>query len=196
MSDIRGKDPAGLPRDVRTDGQGRIHTRLYGVDRFGNPQEVRVSPEGLLLTGGRIFVTPYVPIPGIGAAVEYANEDAFGTRFQFAVPTSGIIQATLVLDDDDENISVDLLLFSSAPATGTDNDAYAPSTNDLRRLEAVLNLGVRYGVNGATIGYNPGLAVPYSAPDGVLWVQAVARGALNIAAGKTYQVALRILADE
>ncbi len=196
MSDMRGQDSTGADRNVRTDEQGKLLTRLYGVDRFGNPQEVRVSPEGLLLTGGRIFATPYVEIPGIGAAAEYADEEAFGTRFQFAVPKSGIIQATLVLDEDDENITVDLLLFSSAPTTGTDNSAYAPSVNDLRRLEAVLNLDVRYGVSGATIGYNPGLAVPYSAPDGILWVQAIARGALNIAANKTFQVALRILADE
>ena len=198
MSDIRGKDPAGKPKDILTDAAGHLLTRgfLYGLAPNGEAVVVRVSQHGTLEVGGKVHATPWVAIPGIGAAAAFADEDAFGTVFQFDVPTSGIIQSALVVDEDDEALAVDLVLFRDEITSGTDNSAYAPTRTDLLNFEGYVRLGTRGGVSGATLGNNDGIAKAYVAPKGRLWVQAVARGALNIAADKAYYVSLRILADE
>lgn len=158
---------------------------------------VRVGVVGPVTVVGRTVATPLIPIPGIGAGVAYADEDAFGLPFTIdGIPRSGIIQTLLVVDEDDENLDVDLFLFRGPISQPTDNSAYAPTANDLNRFEGLVSNAFRHGVSGATVGNNDGIGKSYHAPEGRLHCQAVARGALSIAAGKRYMVALRILADE
>lgn len=180
------------------DAAGRIWTRalLTGRSDHGADEIAHVSEHGAVRTAKRIVATSWVLVPGTSAASAYADEDAFGTRFTLDVPRSGVITSAMAIDEDDEDLDVNLFLFREDITSGTDNSAYAPSTSDLLKLEAIINLDLRYGVSGATLGYNPGLVVPYIAPAGLLWVQAVARGALNLAAGKRWFVALRIVADD
>jgi len=200
MSDLRARDASNPQkwRELIADKVGRliVSANLWGKGPFGNSVEVRTSHSGLLLTGGKTFATPFIPIPGIGAGVAYAAEDAFGTSFEVLVPASGIIQSALVVDEDDENIDVDLLLFRDVITSGTDNSAFAPSLTDMLKYEGFVNLGVRGGISGSALGNNDGISKSYVAPSRKLWVQAVARGVLNMAAGTQYFISLRILADE
>lgn len=155
----------------------------------------------------RTVVTPFVEIPGIGAASAYADEDAFGTKGRFEsvigpdgelapLPKSGVIQALLVIDEDDEALFTDLWLSRADFTSGTDNAAFAPKPGDYRGgFLGVLSNNNLLGVSGVTFGNNGNLAFPYIAPESKLYFQGIARGALNIAAGKKYLVALKILAD-
>ena len=198
MPDIRGQDPAGKPRDVAVDAAGRLITRarLYGVTEYGDDQRVRVSRDGAVLSGPRIFATPWTIVPGIGAGVAYADKDAFGTLFLFdPVPKSGIIMTALMTDIDSEDINVDLFLFNAEITTGTDNSAFNQNAFELTAYEGIVTLATRK--NASTMyGNNDNLHKAYVAPEGKLWVQAVARGAIDIAAGNIllYKVALRIVA--
>ena len=150
-----------------------------------------------LTVGGRTVLSDWERIPGIVAGAAYADEDAFGTVFRVDnVPKSGIVQGVLTYDDDDEDIDIDFLLFGSKPTDGTDNNAYALNEN-APALVAIVTNDSRYGFSGFTMASTGGVNKPYVAPQGQLWVQAIARGAITIASGteRDYRVRFYFLGD-
>ena len=143
-----------------------------------------------------VFDTPYMEIPGIGAASAYASGDAFGTRFSFDVPASGIIETAIMLDLDDEGIQTDLWLFTDEFTQTADNAAFAVSDSDLMHLEAVIAITNFANAANNQVGINNGLGMPFKASKKRLWCQCVTRGAPTIAAGNLPRVALRGLKHE
>jgi|TARA_Y100000310_G_scaffold200337_1_gene200398 hypothetical protein len=172
MSDIRGRDPSGQLRDV-------------GVSQHGN-----------LIVAGRVFATPYIEIQGITASAAYATGDAFGGKFNFHVPKSGVIETVTMLDMDDEGIETELWLFHYDFTATTDNSAFAVSDDDLKKLEAVVGITNFANVGNNQVGINNGLGLAYVAPEGKFYCQCVTRGAPNIAAANIPLVALRIVSYE
>lgn len=168
---------------------------------MGVLQKIVAILRGGLLVGGRTVQTQWVSIPGLTAAA-YADEDAFGTKFVIdslmdgsPFPKSGVIQTLLVVDEDDEDIDVDLFLYTKDIVSGTDNAAYAPTILDTLQLVGVVRNATRRGVSGVTIGNNDTIAKAFVCPNRKLFVQAVARGALNIAANTPYYVSMVMFGD-
>ena len=194
MADMRGETSTGKARNVRVDNAGRLVTnaRVTGLTEFGDELQIGASLSGALRTARKHTQTPFVMVPGIVAGVAYGDEDAFGTRFIVDVPKSGTIVTALAIDEDDEDINVDLMLFNDTFTSGVNNDPFAPSLTDILKYAGDVTLSTRKGVSGVTVTVNSNLQHAYSAPKGKLWVQAIARGAINMAAAKNYYVALVI----
>ena len=146
-----------------------------------------------LVVATRVADSPYVQIPGIGKAAAYAAGDAFGGKSTFDVPKSGIIEAVVMLDLDDEGIETELWLFGRDFDATADNSAFAPTDMDLRKLVAVISITNFANASSNQVGINNGLSLPYAAPTGKLYCQCVTRGAPNIAADNDPLVALRII---
>lgn len=194
MADMRGETSTGKPRNVRVDNAGRLVTnsRVTGLSEFGDETQVGATLSGALQTARRYVQTPFVRVPQPAAGVAYGDEDAFGTKFVIDVPKSGTVVTALAIDQDDEDINVDLMLFNDDFTSGTDNDPFAPSLSTILKYAGNVTLSTRKGVSGLTVTVNPNIQLAYSAPKGKLWVQAIARGAINMAAGTNYYVALVI----
>lgn len=135
-------------------------------------------------------------IPGIGTGVAYTAGDAFGAAFSMDLPKQGIIHAATFVDKDDEGIETDLVLFNK-PFTGTaDNEAFTVSDADMENCIGTITFATfkNFAVNQMSTAGAMGLA--YIAPEGTIYIQAVTRGAPNIAAGASPMVSLVILSDE
>tara|TARA_Y100000034_G_C6727583_1_gene322167 strand:+ start:216 stop:722 length:507 start_codon:yes stop_codon:yes gene_type:complete len=158
MSDIRGVDPQGRPRDVAVDNSGGV------------------------FVAGKVFKSALIPIPGIGAGAGYAAGDAFGTKFIIHVPKEGTISNVVFLDHDDEGIQKELILFSEDFTATADNSAFAVSDDDIRSLVGVVDISWYINYNANQVGQGTP-ALSYVAPEGRLYAQLVTRGADNIAAG-------------
>lgn len=135
-------------------------------------------------------------IPGIGTGAAYAADDAFGRAFSVTVPRSGIIQAATFLDRDDEGIETDLVLFNKPFTDTADNAAFTVSDADMENCIGTITFATfkNFALNQMSTAGAMGLA--YIAPERKLWIQAVTRGAPNIAAGAEPMISLVIIADE
>ncbi len=152
-----------------------------------------VTVEGQIV-GKTVAIGP-VQIPGIGTGSAYADLDAFGTVFTISVPKSGIIQTALYFDLDNEGLMMDLWLFKGPFLQTADNAALVVSDIDLLSVETVISFSNFKAGNTGQVAVQSGLGIAYVAPDGVLYCQMQARGAVNIAAANLPSVSLRILSD-
>lgn len=155
---------------------------IRGVDPQGNPKDVAVDAKGGVYTTARPFYTSNIRVPGIGTAAAYAAADAFGTRFVITVPVEGTIATVVFRDYDDEGLTKELVLFNRDFTETADNSAFAVSDADLVNCVGVVSISTFYNFSSNQIG----VALPalyYVAPYGTLWAQFVTRGADNIAAG-------------
>lgn len=157
MSDVRGIDPAGRPRDVSVDFSGSIFTST------------------------RAFATGPLLIPGIGSGAAYASGDAFGTAFPLVVPSVGTIATLLFFDYDAEGLVKEFVLFSQPIAGTADNAVFAPTDLELQSCLGVVYVSGYYSYSGNQLGIATP-ALTYLAPRSVIYVQIVTRGADNIAA--------------
>lgn len=145
---------------------------------------------------GKTFQTRHLTPPGIATGAAYADLDALGLHFSFGVPKSGVIQSAIYYDLDDEGLQVDLWLLDDKPTVQTDNSALAFIDNDLVKVIGRLQF-IAFGdaANGQFSNLTS-LGLAYVQPNGLLWAQCQARGALNIAAGNLPMFRLTILSDE
>lgn len=149
-----------------------------------------------VMVANRVAASPYVAIPGIGTGSAYASGDAFGAKFTFDVPKSGVIEAAVLLDLDDEGIETELWLFDRDFDATADNAAFDPSDIDLLKLVAVISLTNFANAASNQVAINNGLNLPYTAAAGKLYCQCVTRGTPNIAANNIPLVQLRIISHE
>lgn len=150
------------------------------------------------MVGGKTYITPIFSIPGIVTGAAYADLDAMGVAFSIAVPYSGVIQTAIYYDLDDEGLQLDLWLLDSQPAIQTDNSALAFTDSDLQKV--IPGSPLRFttfadAANGQTSSLS-NIGAGYCNPTRRLWIQAQARGALNIAASSEPRFRFVILADE
>ena len=156
----------------------------------------KLSIEGLVRVVDKKTRTGPTVIPGIGAAAVYAADDAFGTLFSVDVPLSGTIQVAVFIDKDDEGIETDLVLFNKEITATADNAAFNPSDADMENFIGTItfatfkNFGSNQGSTAAALGLD------YVAPERKIFIQAVTRGAPNIAAGAAPMVSFVIRSDE
>ena len=162
MSDTRVKSPLG-----------------QWVDAIGDKS-------GAAYVAGRIYKSPVIKVPGIGAASAYAAADAFGTKVVInGLPNQGTISDVIFIDKDDEGIVKELVLFDHDFTGTADNSAFAPTDADLENLVGVVSISNFYNYSVNQVG-RATPALFYSTDPrspGRLYGQFVTRGADNIAAG-------------
>ena len=146
----------------------------------------------------KVVSCPAMPltIPGIGAGVAYTAGDVMGTIFEIDVPPSGIIYSATLWDLDDENLQIDLEIFKNKPAQIADNAAWSPTDGSmLGFLTEIAFAGFDDHINSRTSEVNI-IGKAYSVPNGKVYIQAVTRGAHNIAAGSEPRVQIQIISDD
>lgn len=163
----------------------REHGQLVQIDRANRP---------LPVGGVTVRIGP-MRIEGVGAAVLYTANDAFGTINKILVPESGVIQSITFYDKDDEGLNMTALFFREEPAAETDNAAISISDTDLLKLEAVILIDSWHDLIDNQIGREDNLGIAYTAPSGTLWVQWVTRGGPTIAAGSEPFFEVTIVSD-
>ena len=167
--------------------EGEEKIGVVGFDEEKN--EVRVTKLDELIDLipriNRIVSCPPKPVKicGILDGDAFDANDCFGTVTSVDVPKSGIIYSAKFYDLDDEGSQVDLEVFNESIAQIASDAAWAPSDADLLKLVVELSfVAFDDHINNQTSQLtNVGIA--YTAPSGVLFVQAVCRGTPTIAAG-------------
>ena len=134
--------------------------------------------------------TPFIAIPG-AAATLHANGDAIGTRFEISVPRSGTIRTALLVDLAKQSLQVDLIVYREVFTSGVDDSVFAPVDADKRKFGTPMPITTFYDFSTSSLGVAH-LDIDYVAPDRVLYIQAVARGAITISALEDYWVSLII----
>jgi len=146
----------------------------------------------------RIAICPEVPvmIPGITAADALDANDCMGLIVVLKVPKSGIIQSALLVDPDDEGLQIDLEIFKAPIAQVANDAAFAPTDDESFNFVTEINFDTYndHGVFQTAEVKNIGTA--YNAPNGKFFIQAVTRGAHNIAAGASPRYQLQILSTD
>lgn len=135
-------------------------------------------------------------IPGIGAGVAYATGEAFGTVFRIDVPTSGVIMSATYWDLDDEGLQADFEIFKHEIPVTTDNAAWAPVDATLLNFVTELSFFAFDDHGNSQTSEINNIGKAYTAPEGRFWIQQIARGAQNIAAGNIPRFQLQILSDD
>ena len=163
-----------------------------GLDPQGNPREITVNALGDQLVAGRVYEF-HTRIPGIGTGAVYASGEAFGTSFVISgLPVSGTISNVLFMDLDDEGKAKELVLFRNPFTATADNNAFNVSDGDLKNLVGVVNITTFFNFNSNQAGIaTPALS--YFSADGRLYAQLVTRGTDNIAAGSIPEVTITVV---
>lgn len=153
---------------------------IKALNPMGQIAPVQLDSRGGLLTSGPLFDTGLISVDvGNGA---YADGDAFGKKFNFAVPPVGTITQVIFYDLDDEGVPVDVVLFETDFTATADDSAFAVSDDDLLRCIGVVSITSFVDVGGARIGMaQPVLS--YNVPSGILRAQCIIRGTPTVAAG-------------
>ena len=160
------------------------------------PQEKALGQSNTVV--GKMFMTERFMLRGIATGAAYADLDALGLAVSIDVPISGVIQSATYYDLDDEGLQVDLWLLNDKPTDQTDNSAVAFIDHDLIKVIPGGRLQFTAFADAANGQFSPlnTIGLAYVAPKRKLWIQAQARGALNIAAGNLPMFQLCILSDE
>jgi len=141
----------------------------------------------------RLYRTPHQNIPGVVAGVAYADGEAIGVKFSVPVPPVGTITTTLLTDLDKEALAVAFLLFDDDFTGGTDNSAFDMADADKLKYCGFVTVSGFQSLSDNAVGQST-TVLDYVAPKGLLYVQAVARGAQNLTASTDYGVSF-ILED-
>ena len=141
-----------------------------------------------------IVSCPFEPvaIPGSSSSGAYIANDAMGRLVQVKVPKRGVIVSATLFDLDYEKKQIDLEIFKYSITQVTSEDAWTCSDADMVKfVVAIAFAGFDdHAVNATSEVNNIGKA--YTAPLGILWVQAVTRGAPTIAVGSEPRFQLQI----
>jgi len=134
-----------------------------------------------------------IEIPGITPADALDIGDCMGLLIPLTVPKRGIIYSATLWDLDDEGLQIDLEVFKE-PIVQIANDApWSPTDTDmLKFVTEIAFFAFDDHINSQTSEVK-NIGKAYTAPDGKFWIQAVARGASNIAAGSSPRFQLHIL---
>lgn len=170
----------------------------YGPD--GKTERVRTNAQGELIIDGQektlMVNTPVQKVPGIVAAAAYADEDQIGTQFQIPVPKEGIILGAHSIDEDDESIAFNLLLFS-APLQDVvaDNAPFllTPGPDYDKFIGAIL-IDTFINISAMNLGNETNVNLPYVAPVGNLTVVVVTTGTPTYAANADLFISLQLWA--
>jgi len=143
------------------------------------------------------FRTGVIPLTGIGTGAAYASGDAFGAKGSFLAPVSGIIQTAIYYDLDDEGLEMDMVRFRADFVATADNSPFDPTDLDLQlSIGTVTWLTTDFkNFANSQIATARGLGQDYVAPEGRIYYQFVARGAVNIAASNLPAFQFFILPD-
>jgi len=140
-----------------------------------------------------IVSCPVLPIgiPGIGLTAEDAS-DAMGTLVNLRVPKRGVIVSATYFDLDDEGTQVDLEIFNHVITQVADNATWTCSDADIIYFltEIAFVSFDDHTVSQTSEVTNIGKA--YTAPEGLLWIQAVCRVICTIAADSAPRFQLQI----
>ena len=166
-----------------------------GNPRWGQRMFLSGTETPIPVANKTVKIGPF-RIEGIPGAVLYTTADAFGSKMQILVPTSGIIQKVIMYDPDDEGVNTELWFFDQDFTATADNAAFAISDADLTNVEATILIDTFRNAGNNQIGEEDNLGIAYNAPSGALWLQCVTRGGPTIAAGSEPLLAISILADD
>lgn len=172
-------------------------TRQEELDLIEEREEIKDLTEAikLLVFAPKTIVScPAVPyeILGITAADALDVGDAMGSISKIAVPKSGVIYSATLWDLDDEGLQIDLEVFKNNFTQIANDAAWALADADSFSFITELNFFIfdDHGTCQTSEITNKGKA--YNAPEGFFYIQAVARGASNIAAGAMPRFQLQI----
>lgn len=137
-----------------------------------------------------------VQIKGITPADALDVDDVMGNITIVKVPKSGVIYSATLWDIDDEGLQIDLEIFKENIVQIANDAAWDPSDSDiLHFITEVAFVSFDDHISSQTSEVT-NIGKAYTAPKGKLFIQAVARGASNIAAGKAPLFQLQILSDD
>lgn len=146
----------------------------------------------------RVVSCPMMPImiPGITTGVAYEAGDAMGSVFEVEVPVSGIIYSATFWDLDDEGLQTDFEIFRHPIAATTDNAQWAVTDSDI--LYFITEFAFFSFDDHATSQTSElkNIGKAYSVAGGKFYIQTVARGVQDIAAGQQPRFQLQILSDD
>ncbi len=111
------------------------------------------------------------PTYAVGTTIFTAN-DVVGNLIQINTgKNSGVIRRLNITDDDNEKAAMTLYLFSAAPTTFVDNDAFAPVVADLKLLIDTVSIasGDYTTVNGNAYAVKKDLNIDYSTLNGIVY---------------------------
>jgi len=164
------------------------------VDRI-TKRPILVDGDGRLIIVEAVRTCPSVPVdvPGITVADAFDANDCLGTVMAIPVPKAGIIQSATYFDMDDEGTQVDFMVFKNNFTFTASDAVYAPTDADLANFVTGLQFAtfIDHGTGQTAQLVNNGVA--YSAPKGVLYVQAVCRGTPTIAASNLPKFQMQII---
>ena len=148
--------------------------------------------------------TPMIAIPAELHGSAYTAGDAMGVQFFVPLPfRSGVLHSAVLVDLDNEGLQIDIVISDRQFQTPiADADAFAPDDVDALKIKKRLQFSTfqafTIGANQRSELDNIGKAMEFKKVGGVygVWVQAMALGASNIAAGSDPQFYLSWLADE
>ena len=156
----------------------------------------KVNVEGDVQVRTKTFLTEKWIPPNIATGAAYAANDAIGGMQEIDVPVSGVIQSANYWDRDDEGLQVDIAICSERFATSiADNAAFSLLDEDTLKVIHVISFSSFTDFINGQMSSVVSIGKAYYAPSGKLYIQAIARGALNIAAGSEPMFQLNILAD-
>lgn len=146
----------------------------------------------------KVVTCPLEPIqiPGIGTGSAYEATDCMGTIFMVEVPTSGEIVSATFWDLDDEGLQTDFEIFKHEPRQTADNSNWAPTDEDLLKLVTELAFFAFDDHGGGRTSELKNIGKGYTAPEGKFYIQAIARGAQDIAALNIPRFQLQIRSDD
>ena len=143
----------------------------------------------------RIYSCPELPIeiPGITPADALDANDCMGVQFPLKVPKRGIIYSATMWDLDDEGLQVDLEIFKEPIVQAANDAAFAPTDQDIMGFVTELNFVAFDDHGSCQTSEIKNIGKAYTAPKGIFWIQAVTRGAHNIAQAAMPRIQLHIL---
>ena len=124
-----------------------------------------------------VYKSPTVEL--VVTAGGYTAGDALGAAASFPnIPERGTIMSAFLIDDDDtpSGSNVEMVLFARSIVGTADNAAFDPTDAEMLTCIGVIAISSHFAFvsNGMSIVDN--IALPYEAPDGVLYFQMVDRG--------------------
>lgn len=124
-----------------------------------------------------VYMTPMVEL--VVTAGGYTAADALGAASSFTnVPEHGTIMSAFLVDDDDtpSGSNVEMALFRSSIAGTNDNAPFDPTDAEMLTCVGVIAISTHFAFvsNGMSVFDN--IALPYWAPEGVLYFQMIDRG--------------------
>ena len=137
---------------------------------------------GLVKVASRLYVTPWIDIPGIAAADAFDANDAVGNVFEIPVPKFGIIREFKLLDPSDVTLALTAHIFDRRFTGAASDAAFTIGTSDARAWVTSATFNAPVDLGGIKVAEVVGTSY-YLAPSGVLYCQCSTTGTPTITAG-------------